>query len=340
MTTRYRQDIAFPAELIQQSKHFASGVNAPGEVRGLALSGRNYGITANEIREGLIAELELFAGGLQELFVDSGAFSEVKFGPEGPKVVRPMTDADWDRVFDLYQWAATSYGPRARLVAPDRVGCQATTLARLATYAPQIAACAALRAQIIVPVQKGEIPMGEFFQLECAILNLRETPIAGIPMKKDATSMAELAEFVATLPWFGARIHLLGIGPSATRGKVKFVDVIALIKRIRPNADITSDSVTIRRLVGRSNGRGGAPRALTAAQDRARALGVTDPQAVKSAGLIHQGLAERDAELERANDAGWYDVELFDSVEEARAHHASCKADREPATAAADSEAA
>ena len=328
MTRSYRPAIAFPTELAQECRHFASGVNAPGEVRGLALSGRNFGITASVIRRGLLEAMEQFAGGMQETFVDSGAFGEVKFGKTGPRVVKPMSDVTWQNVFALYERVARAYGPRVRVVAPDRVGCQTTTLERLARYAPNVAAVAALRAQIIVPVQKGALPMAEMFRQACAILGLRETPIAGIPMKKDATSLADLAAFVESLPWFGARIHLLGIGPAATRGAVKFADVIALIKSIRPNAEITSDSASIRRLVGRSNGRKGAPRALTAAQDAARASGLTDAQDVKAYGLQSQGLDERDRDLERANDAGWYDDELFDSVEEARAHHAACKAER------------
>lgn len=328
MTRRYRPAVAFPVELAQESRHFASGVNAPGEVRGLALSGRNVGITASVIRCGLLEALERFAGGMQEAFVDSGAFGEVKFGPAGPRVVKPMTDAAWQKVFALYERVARAYGPRARVVAPDRVGCQTTTLERLTRYAANVAAVAALRAQIIVPVQKGELSMAEMFRKSCAILGLRNTPIAGIPMKKDATSLADLAGFVESLPWFGARIHLLGIGPAATRGAVKFADVIALIKGIRPNAEITSDSASIRRLVGRTNGRGGTPRALTAAQDEARARGIGDAQDVKAYGLQSQGLDERDRDLERANDAGWFDEELFDTVDEARAHHAACMAER------------
>jgi hypothetical protein len=210
------------------------------------------------------------------------------------------------------------------VVAPDLVGDQDATLARLATYAANVAAIAALGAQVIVPVQKGALPMSTMFARACEILGLRQLPIAGIPMKKDATSLADLRELVASLPWYGARIHLLGLGPESTR----FAAVIAAIKAIRPNADITSDSVTVRRLVGRTNGRGGGPRAITKYQDEARARGERDAQAVKAYALQSEGLDERDREIVRANAAGWYDDELFDSVEEAVAFHAQSVADR------------
>lgn len=309
---KYRPEVAYPAELAQEGEHFASGVNNPGEVRGLALSARHVGITASEIRSGLLEELDNYTHCMLRCFVDSGAFSEVKFGPSGREIVKPITDADWRARFAVYERVARTFGRRAYVVAPDAVGDQDETLARLQRYALEVAAVAALRAQIIVPVQKGRLPMSEMFRRSCAILGLREAPIAGVPMKKDATSLADLRELVESMPWYGARLHLLGLGPESKR----FRGVVALIKSIRPNAAITSDSVTIRRLVGRTNGRGGGARALTKAQDHARALGVTGAAAVKAAGLTIQGFAELDRERERAAAAGWVDVELMDDDDE------------------------
>ena len=293
---------AYPFE--QEARHIASGVNSAGEVRGLFLSGRHVGITATDIRAGLLDELDAFAGpGMSLVFVDSGAFSEVEFGPAGPVVVREITEAMWDAIFAVYRRIACGYGTKARIVAPDRVGDQAVTLARLERYAAEVQAIAiATRCGVIVPVQKGSLPVGEFWRRATAILGLRGL-IAGVPMKKDATSIAELGELAAALPVDGARVHLLGIGPESKR----FAAAIAAIRAARPDADITSDSVTVRRLVGRTNGRGGGPRALTAAQDAARARGITDPTEVKAHALITQGFAEIDAEKARARELGWRD---------------------------------
>ncbi len=48
----YRPEIAFPADLVQEDQHFASGCNHAGEIRGLALSGRHVGITARRPTRG------------------------------------------------------------------------------------------------------------------------------------------------------------------------------------------------------------------------------------------------------------------------------------------------
>jgi hypothetical protein len=333
MTKNYRPAVAWPVDLAQEDEHFASGCNHAGEIRGLALSGRLVGITATTSNPKLVDELELYSGGLLRIFVDSGAFSEVKFSEKLGRLVvkKPITDKSWVKRLALAERIARKFGHRALLVAPDLVGDQDATLARLTKWAPQVAACAAYGAHIIVPVQKGKLPMSAMFRTACEILGLAETPIAGIPMKKDATSIKDLAELVDSMPWFGARFHLLGLGPESPR----YAAVIRCIKSRRPNAKITTDSVTVRRLAGRKNGRGGGPRALTKYQDVARAMGMTDAAKVKAYGLMRQGGDEYNATLDRAHAAGWFDEELYDSLEEALAHRAAGYPDaaREPAPA-------
>lgn len=315
-----RLEIAYPAELEQAGKHFHSGINAPGEVRGLAMSARNIGVTAGNVSDALLESLELhsFNGG-PLLFVDSGAFSEVEFHKDGPPtVVQPMSDDTWRKRLKLYEILAAMYRIRCYLVAPDRVGDQQVTLARLSKYALQIAACAAHRANIIVPVQKGAIPMAEFYRMECLVLGLRTPPIAGIPMEKDATTLRELAEFAKSLPVFGARIHLLGIGPRAKGGR--YAKAIAAIKGANFNCTITSDSALVPGLVGRTNGPGRGPRVLTRLQDEARASSWRDPHSTskrrgddtKAYALSKQGADEQRRVDAAAVAAGWRDTELDD----------------------------
>lgn len=315
-----RHEVAYPNELAQLGEHFASGVNHAGEVKGLGMSGRSFGIAAQSASEALLAELAKFSfNGGPKLFVDSGAFSEVEFHKNGPPTVKKLiTDKVWRKRLALYEKLAEMYGPRCYLVAPDQVGNQKVTLERLAKYAPEISACAALRANIIVPVQKGPTPMSVFYQRACDALGLRDTPIAGIPMKKDATSLAQLIELVDSLPWFGARLHLLGLGPQSDR----WDEVISAITSRRPNAVITSDSVTVRRLAGRTNGPGGGPRILTRYQDEAKGTSwgknATD---VKAYALSKQGGDEARKERAAALKAGWFDTEIYDTLDEAQAHH-------------------
>lgn len=145
----------------QHARHFCSGVNAPGEVEGLA--GHSWvGIAASEIRPGLLEALEANRIGVRALFVDSGAFSEVEFGANGPQVVDEIDHADWLIRFGVYDRMALAFGPRAYVVAPDRVGDQAVTLERLERYAGRCRRLVSYRAKLIVPVQKGAMPMAAF----------------------------------------------------------------------------------------------------------------------------------------------------------------------------------
>lgn len=315
---RYRPEIAYPRDLAQEDEHFGSGINDKGEVRGMMSSGRHLGITASVMRPGMLRELAVGRHGLTRLFVDSGAFGEVD-RTDVFKIVKPIDHATWQKRLRLYRWAAATYRRRAYLVAPDRVANQDVTLERMARYALDMQYCAALGANVIIPVQKGAIPMGEFFERALAILGV-QTWIAGIPMMKDATSIAELREFCETLPWFGARIHLLGIGPKARNGR--YWAAIAAIKSIRPNCQVTTDSAIVMGIVGRTNGAGGKPRIYTALQDEARAQGLKGSSA-KEYALGKQGFIELDRDRIRAESAGWFDEELYDSVDEARAHRLS-----------------
>lgn len=65
---------------------------------------------------------------------------------------------------------------------------------------------------------------------------------------------------------------------------------------------------SIRRLVGRTNGRGGGARALTAAQDKARAAGAVG-QELKQRALSAVYFAELRADVDRRAAMGWLDDE-------------------------------
>lgn len=263
----------FPRARLQAALHFVSGVNRAGEVSGLADNAFNIGITCGEISTDLRGWLELYADRVnQRLFVDSGAFSEVDFPKDAPPVVvRPLTDADWrERLFDVYRWAARTYGRRAFVVAPDCVGNQDETLRRLEKYTMPMRQIARA-ATVIIPVQKGALSMARMFEISCALLELDAAHVvAGIPMMKDATSLEDVEAFARSLP-AGARVHLLGIGPKAKYNRYELA--LAALKRGCPTIRVTSDSAVLVSIVGRTNGRGGKPRALTLYQDVARADG-------------------------------------------------------------------
>ena len=145
------------------------------------------------------------------VFVDSGAFSEVRFSSElgGFEVVKEITDADWRERLALYRRLAESLGSSLFCVAPDQVGSQSTTLERLERYAPEVRELHELGARVLVAVQKGELSQVAFARRVDEILGFSSW-VPALPCKKAATSSEEVATFVAVRA--PAHVHLLGLG--------------------------------------------------------------------------------------------------------------------------------
>lgn len=210
------------------------------------------------------ARLEELRRSQSPVFVDSGAFSEVEFDPVRRRMVTrsPITDTQWRERLEAYRRIAAALGPRAHLVAPDKVGDQAETLRRLSRFAPDVRHLRALGAQIIVPIQRGTMDGGAF-DAECTRILGFSDYIRGIPSKKSAATVAEIRSLSRQLPP-DARVHLLGLGTSGDR----IATVLAALDR--PSDLVSCDSVRIKALVGRTNGPGGGPRALTRLTDMVR----------------------------------------------------------------------
>lgn len=247
--------------------YFASGSNHPGEILGLAEAGFDVGVAVHELHsdsEGAIADaVDLYGC---RVFVDSGAFSEIGFGPTGPFVAAPIDDSEWKARLTTYVRIADRIGSALYCVAPDMVAHQAETLDRMERYGHLVRAAARRGANVLVPVQKGAVPMADLWATARAILGIPDAQlVAAVPMKKDATSTAELVDFLtAARP---ARVHLLGLGPKSRR----YAEVVEAARTASPETVILCDSVLITSLVGRSNGKGGAPRPLTAKLDEVTA---------------------------------------------------------------------
>lgn len=287
--------------------YFASGLNDPGEVRGVALAGYHVGISCSELRGRLLDEVEAVVRDLGcRVFVDSGAFSEVEVVDGALVVARPLAAQDWDARLTVYARLAASCGPKALLVAPDRVGDQEVTLALLATYAPRLRALRTIHGDpffgptLIVPVQRGAMTQGAFADAALDALSLAADEVTwGVPMKKHGTSLLELSAFASSrMP--GSSFHLLGMGPSSDR----FEAAVLTLQHHCPGAVITCDAARIAALVGRESGL----RPITAAQDRARTRtpGATSSR-VKREAIVEVLGAESVALL---RDAGWSDPEL------------------------------
>lgn len=237
---------------MQPAIYFLSGSNRLGEIIGLNDAGRPLGVAAPEMTEETLSALCQVS---VPVFVDSGAYSEVVIGSSGPVVVAPITEEDWENVFSVYYRVASALGGQVYLVAPDRVGHQAFTLFLLRKYRRHLRGLQDLGANIIVPVQRGALSMTRFTWTVFSILGLDWVP--GIPMRDPGLEVAKVRSFIrACRP---GTVHLLGLGPSSDR----FLEAT----QVCDGARVICDSVRIRALVGRTNGRNGGPRALTAAQD-------------------------------------------------------------------------
>lgn len=308
-------------------RYFVSGTNHAGEIQALLAHGCNVGFAADEVVKGgerNPAELALLgAQGLRvfdnelraaplRVFGDTGAFGEVKFEPSGPYIAKLIKHDEWVRRLDLFLRLGWALGRQFYAVAPDCVAHQRETLARMEKYQRYVQVLDSMDCNIIVPVQKGpDYTMTQFFELACATLRLPpRRAIAGIPLKKDATSLTDLAAFCADLPRERPpRIHLLGIGP---KSGAKYSAAVKTIATHAPDAEVYSDSVRIMALVGRTNGKGGKPRPLTAARDYWLARGVTDTTTLKRLAVRMVWAADAEEQLAAAVEAGWYDEELLD----------------------------
>lgn len=236
--------------------YYASGANHQGEILGFAKGGVDIGVSAPKLEKdaehALVHAAQRY--GTRCLF-DSGAFSEVEMTPAGPRAVAEISDRAWR---ERLAAALRAAGPHLAVVAPDRVGDQAVTLARMKRYASQVRQLAAAGAQVVVPVQRGPLPRAQFFA--AALDALGQEGIPALPMNKDATPTRDLLAFLEEAR--PQALHLLGIGPRAAR----FPSLRALLLHQHPALQISCDSVALTAAIGRGAGPG-QERPLTRALD-------------------------------------------------------------------------
>jgi hypothetical protein len=216
---------------------YASGVNEAREIRGFALAGFPIGASASNLRETAIQELLRVEG---PVFLDSGAFSEVRFFSETGKleVSNPISPREWRRRLSIYVRLARVLGSRLSVVAPDRVGDQDETLRRLALYRDELHVLNELGAHILIPLQVGARTHETFYAMAQDAVGVPLVP--AFTMKKAATSDGDAERFLKVVQ--PSRIHLLGIGRE-NRGAGHILD---LIRRCSPSTEISMDSNRLR----------------------------------------------------------------------------------------------
>lgn len=242
------QKVEPPKEEPVAAVAFRSGASRASDIRGLADAGQHVGVAVNELTKESIDELMSLAGKKTQVFVDSGIFSDGE-----------ISEAEWNRRINIYIRLATDLGEQLHVVAPDKIGDQAATLALLKTFRVKLQGLAELGAHVLVPIQKGDGTAADFYGKVLAILKFDFVP--AMPMKKSAMTPNEVIQFVqARKP---AAIHLLGLGPENKASEA----LINGLRSVSPDIEITQDSNALRARIGRTNGPQGGPRELTANVD-------------------------------------------------------------------------
>ena len=262
---------------------YASGANTAGDVRGFLEAGIPVGLAAPEINERAMREVEALAGSGLPVFIDSGAFTEMSADPAKQiragllpepgrlMVVKPISHDEWLQRLACYQRAGDALGGQLTVVAPDRVGDQKETLARLKRYAPEMRRISETGAEVLLAMQGGgpdDLSLVDFYHEASRRLGFAPTP--AMPMKKAATDTQVILDFVAQVS--PSRIHMLGLGLKNARTS----GLLAQLKEAAPDMAVSLDANLITASVGRNNGPDGGPRALTAAQDAIRNRGFDD----------------------------------------------------------------
>lgn len=218
---------------------FASGANREPEILAFDRLGIPVGVSVNHLNQAAIAALiEL----RHPVMIDSGAFSEVAFTAQGPKVLASITDQEWRRRLSIYLQLALALRDKAMLVAPDRVGDQEETLNRLRAYRTELVAISATGASLLLPLQIGTMSHAEFFAAAQLAAGVPLTP--AMPMRKAATSAEDLLSFVGEFK--PRHIHLLGIGIENSRAK----GLVEAIRYFSPGTTISMDSNRLRAVAG------------------------------------------------------------------------------------------
>lgn len=210
--------------------YFRSGiVNAPADFDGFANAQVPIGVTAKGITPAITdrAVKYVLKGG--KVFVDSGAFSG---------------EVDFDKLMAFYRTLTLRVGEKHSggfyVVAPDVVGNQGETAKLQQQHAKALEALVARGVNVIVPMQKGVIPLA-------ALMHAAPPDVIfGIPFNAAAYTAKEVAD---ALDAYGqpARIHLFGIGER----NYAFGNAIKTIRAGAPEGvAISADSNRIAALFG------------------------------------------------------------------------------------------
>lgn len=211
---------------------FRSGMSRRADFRGAADANVPIGVVAGELDTAtILLAIPKYLGRGGYVFVDSGAFSEVRTG-EPPDFKHVLY------VYDTIADGASSYTDdlsRLYVVAPDKVGDQIETLNRLQRYRQRVLDLIALGCQVIVPIQCGAMTPSAMLDAAVEVLGTRRF-VCGIPSNKAAMSIAECAML------HHHAFHILG---RVQQNEEQIQRMAALVAN-NPGATLTADANWLR----------------------------------------------------------------------------------------------
>lgn len=211
------------------SSIFVSGSSAYWDARGVMEAAMPVGVVAGELPHTTVSLLRDYARGGGKIFVDSGSFSSFT---RGKKVDFQMVFLMYDRLMHNLAHQAKS---RFSLVMPDEVGNQAATLELLASNKVKILEYIKTGADVIVPLQRGNLPVYKMAECIFAMLGTRSIRL-GLPSNAAALADEELARIRHD------RFHILG---KATLDKKLKRRAYTLLET-NPGASISCDANLLR----------------------------------------------------------------------------------------------
>jgi hypothetical protein len=226
---------------------YTSGTNRTCDIHGVRKAGLPIGVDVSKLSEsGIRAILESKV----PILLDSGAFGEVTIQCGEAMVTRPISDQEWTRRLDIYLRITRGlcrprqrcHPPAVTVIAPDQVGSQEATLERLKRFRADIKRLRSAGAEVVVPMQAGDLRIADFYHKVTATLGFR--PVPAMPMKKAPQAVEQICQFLQDV--HVRRLHFLGIGPS--NGKLQ--SLLAAIRDLAPCVRISMDSNRIRAAVG------------------------------------------------------------------------------------------
>ena len=172
-------------------------------------------------------------------------------------------EMDWREIMSRYQTLAnmTDHPENLYVVAPDKVGDQAGTMAALEAWAPKVRALIDEGCQVIVPIQAGILPGQEMIERAAALLGTRKF-IVGVPSNRAAMSIEECR----TLRH--AAFHILG----RVQADEEQIERIYALREGNPFAQINADANWLRSRMDTVRKGTEAERELRSAAALARAL--------------------------------------------------------------------